>query len=48
MNRVFAQSGGTYKWLIHSLWEVTKEDGHQDESIFITNIDNHFEIVMKM
>jgi len=43
---VFAPSGGTYKWLKHS--PVISKDSHQDESIFITNIGNHFETVKKM
>ena len=47
---VFAPSGGTYKWLKHSLVikKISVKDSHQDESIFITNIGNHFESVKKM
>ena len=43
---VFAPSGGTYKWLQYSpvIKEISK-DSHQDESILITNIGNHFEPV---
>ena len=46
---VFAPSGGFYKWLKHSpvIIEISK-DSHQDETIFITNIGNHFETVKKM
>ena len=47
---VFAPSGGTYKWLKHSpvIKEISCSDSHQEESIFITNIGNHFETVKKM
>ena len=47
---VFAPSGGTYKWLKHSpvIKKISCKDSHQDESIFITNIGNHFETVKKM
>ena len=46
---VFVPSGGIYKWLKHSpvIKEISK-DSHQDETIFITNIGNHFETVKKM
>ena len=33
---VFALSGATYKWLKHSPIEVTTNDRHQNESIYIT------------
>ena len=45
---VFALSGATYKWLKHSPIEVTTNDRHQNESIYITNISNHFETVKKL
>ena len=46
---VFEPSGGIYTWLKHLpvLKEISK-DSHQDETIFITNIGNHFETVKKM
>lgn len=44
---VFGPSGATYKWLKYSPIEVTN-DRHQNESIYITNIGNHFETVKKL
>ena len=42
----FAPVGAAYKWLKHLPIEVNN-DIHQNESIFITNISNHFETVKK-
>ena len=47
LNVCFAPVGATYKWLKHSPIEVIN-DRHQNESIFVTNISNHFEIVKKL
>ena len=44
---VFGPSGATYKWLKYSPIEVTN-DRYQNESIYITNIGNHFETVKKL
>ena len=43
----YAKCGETFKWLKHSLQE-TKLGLRQDEGIYITNFNKHFETVKKM
>ena len=44
---VFAPVGTTYKLLKHSPIKVNN-DRHQNESIIVINISNHFEAVKKL
>ena len=44
---IYAKCGKTFKWLKHSPQE-TKLGLHQDEGIYITNFNKHFETVKKM
>ena len=43
----FSPSGVTFKWLRHSPRVASSRMG-EEESIYITNINSHFEIVRKM
>ena len=44
---VYGQCGKGNKWQKHSPDQV-RDDPHQDECIYITNLNNHFETVKKM
>ena len=44
---IYAKCGEAFKWLKHSPQE-TKPGLHQDEGIYITNFNKHFETVKKM
>ena len=44
---LFSPSGATFKWLRHSPRIAACEMGEK-ESIYITNISNHFETIRKM
>ena len=44
---VYGQCGKGNKWQKHSPDQV-RDDPHQDECIYITNLNNHFETVKKL
>ena len=44
---IYAKCGETFKWFKHSPQKINL-GLHQDEGIYITNLNKHFETVKKM